>query len=305
MEGILNAAGVYSTLLFGRLAHRIQKNGRKLSQAGWSEFHSSYQFPQFSETQSPTPACSRMLQYSAVSDAGQTSMPTPQSDLIATLRRLPLFTDLSAGELALIGERVTLRAYEAGAIVFSEGEACRELLIVKEGSVKIFKAAANGRQQLIGIERTGNSLAEIPVFDGDSYPATAQTASPTVLLRLEAGLFRGLCVQHPEVAMKVIKVLAHRLRRMGNLVEDLSFTTVRGRLIAHLLHLADESGRYEQMIEFDLTENNEELAARLGTVRELVSRNLGRLHNEGLIEVHHRKVRIPNIAALEETIRSR
>lgn len=234
-------------------------------------------------------------------------MQNPQSDLIATLRRLPLFTDLSAAELALIAERVTLRAYEAGAIVFSEGDACRELLIVKEGTVKIFKAAANGRQQLIAIERAGNSLAEIPVFDDDCYPATAQTGSPTVLLRLEAGLFRGLCVQHPEVALKVIKVLAHRLRRMGNLVEDLSFATVRGRLIAHLLHLADESGRRTlQAIEFDLAENNEELAARLGTVRELISRNLGRLHNEGLIEVRHRKVRIPNIAALkEETIRSR
>ncbi len=70
-------------------------------------------------------------------------MQSPQSDLIATLRRLPLFTDLSATELALIAERVTLRSYEAGAIIFSEGDACRELLIVKEGSVKIFKAAAN------------------------------------------------------------------------------------------------------------------------------------------------------------------
>jgi len=234
-------------------------------------------------------------------------MPNSQSDLIATLRRLPLFTDLSDAELALIAERVTLRSYEAGAIIFSEGDACRELLIVKEGSVKIFKAAANGRQQLIGVERAGNSLAEVPVFDGDCYPATAQAAGPAILLRLEAELFRGLCLHHPEVALKVIKVLAHRLRRMGSLVEDLSFATVRGRLIAHLLHLADKSGRHTpQAVEFDLTENNEELAARLGTVRELVSRNLGRLHNEGLIEINRRTVRIPNIAALkEETTRSR
>ncbi len=181
---------------------------------------------------------------STVSHAWQTSMPNSQSDLIATLRRLPLFTDLSDAELALIAERVTLRSYEAGAIIFSEGDACRELLIVKEGSVKIFKAAANGRQQLIGVERAGNSLAEVPVFDGDCYPATAQAAGPAILLRLEAELFRGLCLHHPEVALKVIKVLAHRLRRMGSLVEDLSFATVRGRLIAHLLHLADKSGRH-------------------------------------------------------------
>src|SRR5262249_51027513 len=161
------------------------------------------------------------------------------------------------------------------------------------GSVKIFKAAANGRLQLIGIERPGSSLAEIPVFDGDCYPATAHAAVPAVLLRLEADLFRGLCLQHPEVALKVIKVLAHRLRRMGSLVHDLSFATVRGRLVAHLLQLAEERGRPgAQAVEFDLTENNEELAARLGTVRELVSRNLGRLHNEGLIEIRRRTVRV-------------
>ncbi len=65
-------------------------------------------------------------------------------------------------------------------------------------------------------------------------------------------------------------------------------------------------GTLLKAVEFDLTENNEELAARLGTVRELVSRNLGRLHNECLIEINRRTVRIPNIAALkEETTRSR
>ena len=223
-----------------------------------------------------------------------------KSSLTTTLRRLPLFNDLSEDELNLIGERVTVHRYDSGAVVFSEGDECRELLIVKEGEVKILKTAASGRQQLIGIERAGNSLAEIPVFDGGSYSATARTAGPTVLLRLEAGHFRRICVQHPEVALKVIGVLAGRLRRMGNLVEELSFSTVRGRLIAHLTRVAGEEGRKTARgIEFELTENNEELAARLGTVRELVSRNLGRLHGEGWIEMRRRTVLIPDLAALQ------
>jgi len=90
---------------------------------------------------------------------------------------------------------------------------------------------------------------------------------------------------------------------MSRLIEDLSFSTVRGRLVAYLVHLAHDGGRdISQGIEFELTENNEQLAARLGTVRELVSRNLGRLHNEGLIQMSRRTVRIPNLDVLAEEI---
>ena len=78
-------------------------------------------------------------------------------------------------------------------------------------------------------------------------------------------------------------------------MEQLSFATVRGRLISHLLQLARERGLAGVGgVEVDLRENNEELAARLGTVRELVSRNLGRLHGERLIRMQRRKVVIPD-----------
>jgi len=88
-----------------------------------------------------------------------------------------------------------------------------------------------------------------------------------------------------------------------SLVEDLSFSTVRARLIAHLLRLAAETGRETPTgVQFDLLENNEELAARLGTVRELVSRNLGRLHGAGLIEMKRRIINVPNLAALRDEI---
>src|SRR6185369_6790789 len=161
--------------------------------------------------------------------------PEERPNLAATLRRVPLFNDLSEPELSLIAERLTLRHCETGSIVFSEGDACRELLVVQQGSVKLLKTAKNGRHQLIGIERAGNSLSEVPVFDGGSYPATAQAMEHTVLLRLEADHFRRVCSQNPELALKVIKVLGHRLRRMGTLVEELSFATVRERLIAYLI----------------------------------------------------------------------
>jgi CRP-like cAMP-binding protein len=156
---------------------------------------------------------------------------------------------------------------------------------------------------LIGIERAGNALAEVPVFDQGRYPGTAEAVSDTTLLQLDADHFRGICLRHPEVALKVIKVLAHRMRHLDGLIEELSFSTVRDRLVAHLIYLAENGGRsYPRGVEFELTENNEELAARLGTVRELISRNLGRLHGEGLIEIRRRTVTIPNISTLKSAI---
>lgn len=188
---------------------------------------------------------------------------------------------------------------DAGQVVFDEGDPAGDLLIVQEGSVRIVKTAASGRHQLISIERAGSSLGEVSVFDGGAYSTTAITVTPAVLLRLKGQRLRRLCAVHPEVAFKVIRVLAHRLRHLRNLVEQLSFATVRDRLIAHLLHLAEERGvRSEAGIEIELDENNEELAGRLGTVRELVSRNLGRLHGQGLIRMRRRAVTIPNKDAL-------
>ena len=230
-------------------------------------------------------------------------MPSPKPDFIATLRRLPLFTDLSERELALVAENVSRLRYEENATIFSEGDPCHELLIVEEGTVKIFKSAPDGREQLIGIERRGNSLAEVPVFDGGRYPASAEAAVTTTLLRLPADSFRRVCLQNPELALKVFKVLGHRLRHLMSLVEELSFSTVRRRLIAHLLRLAEDTGQQTPHgIRFELPENNEELAARLGTVRELVSRNLGRLHGVGLIEMSRRTIHIPNPASLRDEI---
>ena len=230
-------------------------------------------------------------------------MPGVHSPLVATLRRVPLFTDLAESELAAIADHAAESRWEPGQIVFSEGDPCQELWIVKEGAVKLLKLAPNGRQQLIGVERAGGSLAEIPIFDGGRYPATAQTAGLAALLRIDAGAFRETCLRRPELALKVIKVLGRRLRLMGALIEELSFATVRARLAGRLLQLAADEGRETaDGVEFPLTENNEELAARLGTVRELISRNLGRLHNEGLIDMRRRSVTIPDLDRLKEEV---
>jgi len=230
-------------------------------------------------------------------------MASSQSNFVKTLRRLPLFTDLSDVELELIAENVSRLYFDEGTLIFEEGDVWRELLIVEEGAVKIVKSALNGRQQLLSIERKGSSLAEVAVFDGGRYPASAEAASSTILLRLPSESFRRTCLQNPEMALKVFKVLGHRLGHLVVLVEELSFSTVRARLIAYLVRLAEENGHQTSRgIHFQLTENNEELAVRLGTVRELISRNLGRLHGDKMIQMGKRTVNIPDLSILRDEI---
>ena len=157
-----------------------------------------------------------------------------------TLRRVPLFNELSESELCSLAERVSLMRHDFGEVIFLEGAKCSGLLIVMEGAVRVVKTAASGRHQLLAIERPGSSLGEVSVFDGGPYSATAIADTDVVLLRMQADQFRSLCAAHPDIAMKVIRVLGHRLRRLRVLVEELSFGTVRHRLIAHLLRLAAE-----------------------------------------------------------------
>lgn len=232
-------------------------------------------------------------------------MPVPSRSLADTLRRVPLFNELSADQIDSIAARVSTEKCDAGEVVFSEGERGGDLLILQRGSVRILKTAASGRQQLISIEREGCSLGEVSVFDGGAYSTTAVAMTAIVLLRVKGEHFRNFCSAHPDVAFQVIRVLGSRLRHLRGLVEQLSFSTVRNRLIAHLLRLAEERGvTSEGGVNVELEENNEELAARLGTVRELVSRNLGRLHGEGLIRMSRRAVTIPDAAALRGELES-
>jgi len=224
-------------------------------------------------------------------------------ELTDTLRRVPLFNELTEHELRLLAERTVRKRFAAGVLVFSEGDACSELLVVEGGSVKLFKCAPSGREQLMSIERAGSALAETAVFDGGRYSVAACAEEPTILLSLDAMIFRTICSQNPQLAAKVIKVLAYRLRHLDALVEELSFSTVRGRLIAYLLQLAREGeSRADGGGEFELKENNEQLAARLGTVRELISRNLGRLHGEGLIQMRRRRVQIASLRRLQDEL---
>lgn len=232
-------------------------------------------------------------------------MPEPKPSPVETLKRVPLFAGLSERELAFLAGRAVPLHAKAGEVLFSEGEPCKGLYVIESGAVKIFKTSASGREQVLTIEGPGQSIAELPVFDGGNYPASTAAVEDATLLFVGKRDFQALCLQHPEIALKVLKVVGVRLRRLVDIIEELSFTTVRHRLAALLLRLAKRKGvRTGRGIEFTITASNQELASQIGTVRELVSRNLSRFQAEGVIKLEGKTVTVPNMAALEAEVES-
>jgi CRP/FNR family transcriptional regulator len=227
-------------------------------------------------------------------------MPEPRRvDHAQTLRKVPVFSGLEDHELQFLAQRAVPRHYTAGEMIFNEGDACSGLYVVESGNVRIFKSSASGREQVLAIEGAGSSIAELPVFDGGNYPASTSAVSDSVLLFVSKSDFQALCVEHPGVALKVLRVVGARLRRLVGIIEELSFTTVHQRLSAFLCRLAAGGKRTTAGVEVTLPASNQELAAQIGTVRELVSRNLSRLQAQGLIQMDGRQVVIPNLQALE------
>jgi CRP-like cAMP-binding protein len=221
------------------------------------------------------------------------------TDLAAVLKNTPLLSSLSQPELQLLAQRTVRKLFSAGELLFSEGEPCNGLNIISRGRVRIFKTSVNGREQVLAIEQPGSAVAELPVFDGGPYPASAVAIEDTEIAFIARRDFQAYCLEHPEVSLKVLAVVGARLRHLVAIIEELSFTTIRQRLVSTLVRLcASEGIKTARGVEFLLPASHQELANQLGTVRELISRNLSRLQAEGLLEVDARQIVVKDLKGL-------
>lgn len=232
-------------------------------------------------------------------------MPTSRIDLAAVLVRAELLKNLSQPELQTLAGRTVRKLFTAGELLFSEGEPCNGLHIIASGKVRIFKTSMSGREQVLAVNGPGETVAELPVFDGGPYPASAVAIDNTEIAFISRRDFQAYCLEHPEVALKVLSVVGARLRRLVGLIEELSFTTIRQRLISVLVKLAQSDGKATaQGIEFQMPATHQELANQLGTVRELISRNLMRLQAEGFLEVDARQIVVKDLKGLSAELES-
>ena len=227
-------------------------------------------------------------------------MTTERTDLAAALGKTALLSGLTPAELKTLASRTVRKLFTAGELLFSEGEPCNGLHIIAQGRVRIFKTSMSGREQVLAVNVPGDSVAELPVFDGGPFPASAVAIENAEIAFISRRDFQAYCIEHPAVALKVLQVVGGRLRRLVGIIEELSFTTIRQRLISALLKLAQSEGRKGPLgIEFQLPATHQELANQLGTVRELVSRNLMRLQAEGLLDVDARQIVVKDLDGLK------
>lgn len=224
---------------------------------------------------------------------------------IDLLKSLALFSALSDDALAAVAARTAERTYSRGALVFRKGEICHGLYVVLAGQVKVYRASADGREQVLHIEGPGDPLAELPLFDGGPYPASARALEDSRLLFLPLDAFQTLYHENPEIADAVIHDLGRRLRRLVALVDKVSLKDVGSRVAAALMDYAEAAAAFRDGGVFLLPRTQEELAAELATTRESVARGLARLRQAEVIEQDGPHIRILDTARLVAVARGR
>lgn len=213
---------------------------------------------------------------------------------IKFLESLPHFAGLSQDGLESVREFIFEKNYERNEMILYEDEESDALYIVYSGLVKTFKTSPEGKEQILYINRSGDSLNDIPAFDNDLNPASAQAMSPVSLYGIQIKDLGDLLNNYSQVTYNVIGVLSKHARRLVSLVEDLSFKHVIGRVAKILLeHVREGSGSQPRLTQQDM-------AAIAGTAREVIGRSLKSLEDDGFIRLERQRVVLTDEEALKE-----
>jgi CRP/FNR family transcriptional regulator, cyclic AMP receptor protein len=223
-----------------------------------------------------------------------------KSPLIELLHRIPLFAELHDDALQQLGRRCVTKAVPVGHLLFATGEECRGLYMIASGRVRIYRTDPAGREQVLHVEGPGRTVAELPIFDGGPYPASAITIEDCQLVFLPLAAFEYLYRNQPDVAHAIIRALGRRLRHLVHLTETLAFRDVAARLAMLLVGYAERAGVATALgVEIEWDRTQEELAHEIGTARESVSRAMKQLRRKGLVEpLQRNRFLIPDVQRL-------
>ncbi|MFA7693112.1 MAG: Crp/Fnr family transcriptional regulator [Candidatus Hydrogenedentes bacterium] len=208
-----------------------------------------------------------------------------------------LFEELPLDMIREVASLCSVRIYEAGELLFREGQIADGFYIIGEGQVKICRYGADGREQILHILSGVEPCGEVAVFEGGVYPATAESLVASQILYFRRSDFQMLAEKQPDLLFNMLAILSRRLRRFVEMIDDLSLKEVSTRLARHLLELSEESDNAD---EFELTTTKTLLAARLGTVAETLSRTLTRMQRRGIILMKGRRIELTNKSLLHD-----
>ncbi len=206
------------------------------------------------------------------------------NEKLGTLRVNPYFDDLPEDVLKAIATQTQLREYERGDMLFWEGDPCAGLHIIQSGSVKLYRISPQGRQYIISVLTDGATCNEVPAFDGGINPVNVEALETSRVWVVDALTLRELVKSNPEFALKILSKFGQNLRNLVHKVSEMAFYQVTHRLARLITELPVDETRPHW--------TQEQLAARLGTVREVVSRSLKELEKSGAIRIEDRRIHI-------------
>jgi CRP-like cAMP-binding protein len=213
---------------------------------------------------------------------------------IDILRGNSYFTDLPESILQEITAHMHLREYQRGDVLFWEADPCDGLHIIETGSAKIYRLSPQGRQYIVRILQEGDTFAEVPAFDGGTNPVNVEALETCRVWVIESEKLRALVAEYPLFAQKVLANFGEMLRNMVRMVSEMAFYQVTHRLARLISELPSEGQRPHW--------TQEQLAAQLGTVREVVARSLKELERSGAIRIEDRRIHIADKNVLRQWI---
>jgi CRP-like cAMP-binding protein len=219
---------------------------------------------------------------------------------IRALQRTALFGCLTEKQLAEIAQRAVDLHFRKDEMLFLSGEQVKGLFVVVSGKIRVFQHNIEGREQVVHVDAAGAVIGEVAVFDDGPYPASAISEVDADVLFIDKRDMQQFCVKYPSLALKALRLMALRVRGHAQLVRALSFYDVGHRLASFLVTEAKHADSPENVqIALQLLLSNHEIASRIGSVRDVVSRAFAKLKQDGLIAMRGRTLIIPDMEALK------
>ncbi len=228
-------------------------------------------------------------------------MPSPPS--IDDVRAIKYFDALSTVEAAALASEWLVRAYASREMVIVEGGDCAGFYFMRKGKARIFRTGHDGREQTFRLANPGDTFGEVPVLDRSPNPASVETLEASEIILVPSESFLRAIGEHPGISLAVLGHMARRLRAFTELVEQVSLQTVSSRLARYLYQLAREEGVPQGtsvLVPREFTQ--QDLASLLGSVREVISRTLKSMEDDGIVTVRRREIEIHDLAALRSLI---
>jgi CRP-like cAMP-binding protein len=220
---------------------------------------------------------------------------TDMANLGEFLGSIPYFNGLGDSGISSISRYVYEKKAGRGELLLAEGDVADALYFVAEGVVKVFKTSADGKEQILRIIRPGESFNDVPVLNGGVSLTSAAAMGPVTLFAIKKIDLEKVMREHSQITFNIIDVLSQRVVELISLVEDLSFRHVNGRVAKMLLEYAgDKTGERPRLTQ-------QEMAAMIGTAREMVGRSLKNLESDGAIRMERNRIIITDRKALRQT----